>query len=436
VATNLYVLGSSSITGNLAVGSDSVLSGSLTLGSTLIALQSATISGSVQIGTGLVVGGSVVLGGSITVGSSASIGIDLAVGGQATVTGGLNVGSSAVVQGTLTVGTQLTVNGFATIAGDIWIGSDTFIGGGATVSGGASISQNLWVGGTITAPYANISNITAQNALILTSLIVEGNYVNTTVSTTQDLQMNLGLGESRQLLSFAAGTFTANAQEDTAPVWAVGDFVLVTAPDVFTGTIAGSEIVLEISALTFDPVAHTYVFSAVAQSDGVVTPVAALTDFGYPAAYDFTSNIVTVSLVYADNYEGEAGLFFNTYSTLSVGTVTNSTRSLVFSEEALNMSRLNSEVIDMNLVGGTRLGSRDDPAYSVNGKPLLSTNRLFVDTKSTLSGQSGMYLTGDANNLDAIGSWKMVISTVTGNFQVLYRGPTNWQTAFSVSQPL
>lgn len=442
VVADSFVTGSSSISGNQYVGTNLVVNSTITGTALQISGPFASITGSVNIGT------------SVRVGSSLTVVADAFVNGSSTISGSQYIGTNLIVNSTIT-GTALQITGpFASITGSVNIGTSLTVGGNETVMGNSTISGSQYIGSNLVVNnnasitnvlYANnfvsnfgsITNLTAGHAIVMNDLIVEGktSYVNTTVTTFDDLNIQLGLNHTRTVIGTASGgTFLLNGTEDggTSAV-AVGAFAVMNGPDQFTaGTGSGYSPILQVATSTL--ATGTYSVTFTKWDGGSQTAVTSPVDIGFPSGYDFSHNITSLGQVANGSIYGKAGLTFNTYSTLSSGAYQNNTKALLFDNDHDRLDILSSskEVVDMNIVGTTRAGTADTPYYRINNNAVLNPNNLILDT--TFSTNSAIYLNASSTTTTAVGTWRMRID---GLNRVVWErlSNTGWKSAFKITSP-
>ena len=448
VAANSYVSGSSSVTGSQYIGTNLIVTSTITGTALQITGPFASITGNVNIGT------------SLTVGSSLQVLANAYVTGSSTVSGSQYIGTNLIVNSTIT-GTALQITGpFASITGNVNIGTSLTVGsslqvlansyvtGSSSVSGSQYIGTNLMVNNNASITntlYANsfvsnfgsITNLTAGHAIIMNDLIVEGNtsYVNTAVSTFEDLNLQLGLNHVRTVIgTLSGGTFLLNGTEDAGTsLVAVGAFALMNGPDQFTtGTSLGYEPVLQVTTSTLT--AGTYSVTFTKWDGGSQTAVQQPTDIGFPSGYNFSQNITSLGQIATASVYGKAGLSFNTYNTLSSGAYQNNTKAILFDDGNDRVDFLNEskEVVDMNIMGTTRTGTVDTPYYCVNNNAVLNPNNLILDT--TFATNSAIYLNASSTTTSAVGTWRMRIDSLN---RVIWErlSSTGWRAAFKITSP-
>ena len=288
------------------------------------------------------------------------------------------------------------------------------------------------------ATYGSISKLTAGDAIIVNSLIVEGStdYINTTVDTIKDLQLQMGLSESRRLVSETNGspaTFTIDGSLDgTVSVISNGAYAILSDVSEFTtGTLLGYRPVLQVVSSTLSNGNYTITLNK--HDGGSISAVNQLSDVNIPAGTDFSANIYTFSQISNGSVYGMPGLSFNTYATQAGTVVANTTRCMYFGTNSLNVYKSNQDVIDLNLIGGTRSGIADTPYYKVNGYSLLNPNNLIVDT--TFQSNSAIYLNANSSTQNTQGTWRIkVLPNNRLAFQVL-KSTGSWTNAFSLTPP-
>lgn len=433
IGTDLFVGGQSSVTGNVSVGSNATISGSTWIGTNLVVYSSIT-------GTALTINGPFAsISGNVAVGSSVFVMESASISGNASITGNLLVNHTATISQNLFIGTDVYIGGASSLTGNLDVKSNVSIGTNLAVGSNASISHNAYVGGTLVAPFGSITNLTAGNAFIMNNLIVEGttDYINTKVQTLQDLSLELGLSESRHVISANETTspvtfFLDGSGDGTVSVVPVGSFAIMTNIDQFTaGTGTGYEPILEITSSSLTNGTYSVQFKK--HDGGSISSVDGLPDVGFSGGFDFTSNVVTMGQLADGSLYGKPGLSFNTYSTLSTGTLTNTTRNMYFDEHALNVYRSNHEIVDLNLSGTSRSGVADTPYYSVNGLSLLNPNNLIVDT--TFGSDSAIYLNANSTTNQSQGTWRMKITPNNRISFQMKKSTGAWVTGFSIAPP-
>jgi hypothetical protein len=218
-------------------------------------------------------------------------------------------------------------------------------------------------------------------------------------------------------------------------VYSVGQYCIVSNADQFTaGTGVGYQPVLQVTSATFAGGSYTLQFN---KSDGgSVTSVSTLPDIYLPTGFDFVGNAVSMSQVSNGDLYGKPGMSFNTYGTVTTGTVTsviNNTRQMYFDTDALNVLTSNNEVVDMNIQGTSRQGTADTPYYRVNGLGVLNPNNLIIDT--TFATNSAIYLNASSTNTQALGTWRMKVATNGRIVFQMMKSNGNWTQAFSIAPP-
>lgn len=232
VGTDLYVAGTSSLTGNLScsstisgtalsvtgnfcsiagnlnvatsvavgsllnvqllnvTGAYATIAGALSIGTFLNVVGSQTIAGNLSIGTSLFIAANCTVNTSLTVGSSFSVGTNSLLGGATSITGNLSVGTNATISGYVFVGSDVIVGSSIIANSDLKIfGQSTFLGnvaisGSATVSGNlnvisqTSLSGNIYVGSsaTITGNLRVGTSLSVGSIVTCTALNVSGPY--------------------------------------------------------------------------------------------------------------------------------------------------------------------------------------------------------------------------------------------------------------------
>ena len=414
--TNLSVIGSETISGGLAVGSNAVVSGTATIGTQLTVLgastlvgnvylqNNASVSGSANIGSNINVVGTIVgtalqisgpfasVSGNVAAGSSLFVGQSASISGAASISGVLLVNNTGSFANNVAIGTGLYVGGAASVTGNINAAMNANVGSNLTVGNSASITNNITAGGTISSQYGSFTGLTAGNAIVMNSLVVEGasNFISSIVSTYEDLNLQLGLNQSRRVSAVSAGTVTAASGGDTASQWTAGVYAVITGQDHFsTGTLTGYEPVLQCTYATLTSVgSYLLCFNRVDVS--TATQINYLTDLGFPTGYDLSANVVYAAQISTGALYGKAGLTFNSYSSISgQGMVTNSTRNCLFDNDTFLLSRSDAEVVDLNL-------SRDDqggePLESIlQDKQLECPEPLHTDPKHTRYSRHGWW---------------------------------------------
>lgn len=472
VTSDLFVGRNATISGNAFIGTSLTVGSSLTVVANSFVNGSSTVSGSAYIGTNLIVNstitgtalqitgpfasitGNVNIGTSLTVGSSLTVVANAFINGSSTISGSQYIGTNLIVNSTIT-GTALQITGpFASITGSVNIGTNITVGGNEAVLGSSTISGSQYIGSNLVVNnnasitnilYANnfvsnfgsITNLTAGHAIVMNDLIVEGStsYINTTVTTFDDLNIQLGLNHVRTVVgTLSGGTFLLNGTEDggTSAV-PVGAFAVMNGPDQFTlGTQLGYSPILQVTTSTLTTGTYSVTFTK--WDGGSQTAVASPSDIGFPSGYNFSQNITSLGQVASGAVYGKAGMTFNTYSTLSSGAYQNNTKSILFDDgnDRVNILNQNNEVVDMNIIGTKRTGNADTPYYCVNNNAVLNPNNLIIDT--TFSTNSAIYLNASSTTTTAVGTWRMRIDSLN---RVIWErlSSTGWRAAFKITSP-
>ena len=442
VTSDLFVGRNATISGNTWIGTSLTVGSSLQVIADAFVNGSTSISGSAFVGTNLVVTSTItgtalqITGPFASITGNVAVGTSLYVRQNASITGGLLVGDSATISNDLTVGTDLFVLGSSTITNNIAVLGNANIGTNLVVSNNASITKTLYANSFV-SNFGSITNLTAGHAIIMNDLIVEGStsYQNTTVTTFEDLNVQLGLNNVRTVLgTLSGGTFLLNGSEDAGTsLVAVGAFAVMNGPDQFTGgTKLGYEPILQVTNSTLS--AGTYSVTFTKWDGGSQTAVQQPTDIGFPAGYDFTQNITSLGQVADGSVYGKSGFTFNTYSTLSSGAYQNNSKAILFdnANDRLNVLDESKEVVDMNLIGTTRTGTADTPYYCVNNNAVLNPNNLILDT--TFATNSAIYLNASSTTTNAVGTWRMRIDSLN---RVIWErlSSTGWRAAFKITSP-